>query len=173
MTFEVKVSKTDQWRVGTTLILNRSGDDSFCPVMAMRRLFLCNPAADTAPLFDFTPRQSNLPARVRCPGRARYRALFHAACSAVGLNPDKAQPHSLRMGGGDRDAASRGATDRHHQTRAVGQLLLDTLHLGQPTHCPARPPGDRQAQPRQRTRRSEPGSVRLGPDAGHPPFLTF
>ena len=99
MTFFIKVSKTDQWRVGTTLITHRSGDDSFCPVMAMRRLFLRDPAADTAPLFDFTPRQSNLPARVRCPGRARHRALFNAACSAVGLNPDKAQPHSLRMGG--------------------------------------------------------------------------
>ena len=99
ITVEVKVSKTDQWRVGVTLPIYRSGDDEFCPVMALRDLFINDPQPLSAPLFDFTSRTQNAPHRQRSSYRGSYIALFNTVCTAIGLSSKEYQSHSLRSGG--------------------------------------------------------------------------
>ena len=53
MRFTVKVSKTDQFRVGHELTIYKSKNPSFCAVRAMQKLFKSDPTAQPSdPLFD-------------------------------------------------------------------------------------------------------------------------
>ena len=97
--FRVKVSKTDQFRVGHDLVVFCSKDPSFCCVKALQRLYLEDPQPLDAPLFDFTCRRANRPVRNRSMDRPSYIKCFHAAVASVGLDSSSTKTHSLRSGG--------------------------------------------------------------------------
>ena len=97
--FTVKVSKNDQHRIGHELVIYPSTDPSFCPIAALKRLFSADPQPPSAPLFDFTRRATNQPARTRSMDRPAYIALFNATVVAAGLPVSATKTHSLRSGG--------------------------------------------------------------------------
>ena len=99
MIFTVKVSKQDQFRVGHDLIVYPSADPRFCPVAAMRQLFIRDPQPPTAPLFDFNPRTSNVADRHRSMDLYQYIAIFNRVVIAAGLDVSATKTHSLRSGG--------------------------------------------------------------------------
>ena len=99
MTHTVKVSKTDQFRVGHDLVMYPSSDPSFCPLAAMRSLFFHDPQPASAPLFDFTVRPANPPGRPRSMARDLYVKLFNRVVTSVGLDLSSTMTHSLRSGG--------------------------------------------------------------------------
>ena len=99
MIYTVKVSKTDQFRVGHDLVVYPSSDPSFCPVTAMQSLFIQAPQPATAPLFDFTVRSTNSAGRSRSMARDLYISHFNRSVTSVGLDISSTMTHSLRSGG--------------------------------------------------------------------------
>jgi integrase len=102
MRFTVKVSKTDQFRVGHELTIYKSGNPSFCAVTAMHSLFKEDPTAQPSdPLFDFTNRtfNSQRPSQSRSMSRTNYSIIFKALLTQVGISAEEIQFHSLRSGG--------------------------------------------------------------------------
>lgn len=92
----IKVSKTDQWRVGHTLVIYATGDPTFCPVKEMQHLFDIDPQPDHAPLFNFAdPRETT----TRSMARRKFISAFNFLVVAVGLQPMEIMSHSLRSGG--------------------------------------------------------------------------
>lgn len=92
----IKISKTDQWRVGHTLVVYATGDPDFCPVRAMVELFENDPQPPNAPAFNFadpTVRSS------RSSARRRFTTALNILVLAVGLEPMEVTSHSLRAGG--------------------------------------------------------------------------
>lgn len=92
----IKISKTDQWRVGHTLVVYATGDPNFCPVRAMADLFLHDPQTPLAPAFNFANPNEHL---VPSSGRRRFTAAFNYLVTGVGLEPMEIMSHSLRAGG--------------------------------------------------------------------------
>ena len=97
--FTVKVAKNDQCRIGHELVMCPSADPSFCPVVALKRLFSADPQPQSAPLFDFTRRSTNNPGRARSMDHSAYMSLFNPAVVAAGLSVSATKTHSLRSGG--------------------------------------------------------------------------
>jgi len=97
--YRIKVAKNSQFRVEQTITVFRSPDPNLCPVRAMHLLFRTDVRPPSAPLFDFTHRNSNDRDRHVSGARSRFIAVFQNAIRRVGLSTKKIQSHSLRSGG--------------------------------------------------------------------------
>ena len=97
--FTVKVSKTDQYKVGHDLIIYPSADPHLCPVIALRDLFRADPQPPNALLFDFSKRTSTSATHHRSMARSDYMSLFNATVHTAGLDTSQTKTHSLRSGG--------------------------------------------------------------------------
>ena len=97
--FTVKVSKTDQYKVGHDLMTCPSADPLLCPVIALRDLIRSDPQNPNEPLFNFSKRTSNSANSLRSMARSDYMSLFNATVHSAGLDTSKTKTHSLRSGG--------------------------------------------------------------------------
>jgi len=92
-TFTIHKSKTDQFRVGAKLTVNRIPNSPVCPVMAMKALFDSQPAQTSEPLFNFGS------AKAPSSNRKQFIKWFVTILQHAGISTDDIKPHSLRSGG--------------------------------------------------------------------------
>ena len=104
ITFQVKSSKTDQFRDGFNLTIYRSGVPGFCPVESILGLFKRYPQPPHSPLFDFhksEPREHK-----RYASRATFVQLLKVCFQATGVDDRGVKSHSFRQGGASAAAMS-------------------------------------------------------------------
>ena len=108
----VQVSKTDPFRQGTTIVLHPSGDQTLCPVNALKHFLAAHPGQ--GPLFTFA-NGSQL-------SKYHLTRLIKALAGRSGIAPDRYSSHSFRIGAAT-TAAAAGVPD--WQIKALGRWLSD------------------------------------------------
>ena len=88
MKVNLKVSKTDPFRMGVTLIIGRSGTE-ICPVSAMLK-YISHKSSTDGPLCQL---ESSAPLT-----RNKFASLMRGLLATVGINPKHYASHSFRIG---------------------------------------------------------------------------